>query len=95
MLYDADATGTRRCPACQALATAKRNARASSAKRGYGSQHRAKRAALLAAMQDGDPCALCGQAMSRGDSIDLAHSADRTGYKGLAHARCNRGHVNE
>lgn len=90
-----DTTRTRRCPACQARATQRRNARASSASRGYGPAHRRKRAELMAIMQDGDPCVLCGEAMSRQDSIDLAHTADRTGYKGLAHAHCNRGHHNE
>jgi hypothetical protein len=25
------------------------------------------------------------------DDLDLAHKADRSGYRGLAHAECNRG----
>jgi len=28
--------------------------------------------------------------MSR-ENLDLAHTIDRTGYRGLAHAECNRG----
>lgn len=35
-LFDADSTGTLRCPACQATATARRNARPSSSQRGLG-----------------------------------------------------------
>ena len=35
-LFDRDETGTRRCPDCQAAATARRNARPSSSSRGLG-----------------------------------------------------------
>ena len=90
-LFNLDSTGTMRCPACQAIATARRNARAPRAQRGYGPEHRKVREQLLARFQPGDPCAHCGQPMWSKDNLDLAHTADRTGYRGLAHAVCNRG----
>lgn len=89
-LYDADQTGSYKCPACQATATARRNARAPRASRGYGTQHRKVREQLLATFQPGDPCALCGKPMVSSTGLDLAHNEDRSGWKGLSHRECNR-----
>jgi hypothetical protein len=94
-LFDLDSTGTLRCPDCQAAVTRQRNARPPRASRGYGAAHDRTRAELLVKFRPGDPCALCGEAMASRDGLDLAHNKDRTGWKGLAHASCNRGHVNE
>ena len=47
-LFDLDLTGTLRCPACQATATAKRQARPNTTRRGYGGAHQKLRAKLLA-----------------------------------------------
>lgn len=90
VLFDADLTKTLRCPGCQAIATAKRQARPSTASRGYDREHQAKRAQLLAVFQPGQPCAICGRAMVTKNNLDLAHNETRTGYKGLAHRECNR-----
>ena len=89
-LFDMDSTGALRCPACQAAATARRNARAPGPARGYGPRHRAIRQQLIAQWTQGDPCALCGHPMLDSARLDLAHNEDRSGYKGLAHAACNR-----
>lgn len=43
ILYDADTTGTLRCPPCQRHATSKRNARPSSSRRGLGWQFSARK----------------------------------------------------
>lgn len=60
--------------------------------RGYGWGHQTTRAKALRALRDGDPCVRCGQPMFRADSkgLDLDHGDDRTTYRGLAHASCNR-----
>ena len=68
--------------------------------RGYGSQHQALRARLLAAWRPGQPCARCGQPMNyrwttdrtgrKVSAIDLGHNDQRTGYTGLEHRVCNR-----
>ena len=64
----------------------------SSTARGYGSRHQALRKRLLLRWRPGDPCARCGQPMwGPAAMIDLGHTADRTGYTGLEHRRCNRG----
>jgi len=89
-LFDMDSTGTLRCPACQAIATQKRNARAPRASRGYDARHDRVRAQLLAAFRPGDPCALCGKPMTSKANLDLAHNETRTGWRGLSHAACNR-----
>jgi hypothetical protein len=63
------------------------------AERGYDYTHRKLRAALLAAMRDGQPCASCGRPMYRAQAryLDLGHDdRDRTRYIGLEHRRCNR-----
>jgi hypothetical protein len=44
-LFDLDSTGTLRCPACQAAATTRRNARPSSSARGLGWKFSARKAA--------------------------------------------------
>lgn len=82
---------TTRCPEHQAAAAARRQARPSTTRRGYGASHQRLRARLIAQWTPGDPCAHCGQPMNDQNRIDLAHTADRTGYRGLAHDACNRG----
>lgn len=57
--------------------------------RGYGYEHTRLRAALLPSAY-GKPCPLCGRTMQRGEALDLDHSPDRLGYRGMAHASCNR-----
>jgi hypothetical protein len=47
-LFDMDSTGTLRCPACQAIATAKRNAQPSSTSRGYDAEYERNRPAVVA-----------------------------------------------
>jgi hypothetical protein len=70
----------------------------STTQRGYGWSHVQERNRRLAAWRPGDPCARCGQPMwhkqrwSNGRliaAIHLGHTADRTGYTGLEHDRCN------
>ena len=98
-LFNLDLTGTLKCPPCQAIATQKRNARAPRAQRGYDARHVQVREQLLAAFRPGDPCAICSKPMMRRwkivngrqvSAVDLAHTEDRTGYKGLSHRECNR-----
>lgn len=62
---------------------------ASTSDRGYGADHQAVRKALLADAY-GQPCHHCGRPMVKGQALDLDHTADRTGYRGFAHASCNR-----
>jgi hypothetical protein len=69
--------------------------------RGYGYDHVCERNRQLALWRPGQPCARCGRPMwqrwrvakdgRRVSAIDLGHTADRTGYTGLEHVRCNRG----
>lgn len=89
-LFDLDSTRTTRCPPCQLKHDTQRNARASTASRGYDAAHQRLRAQLLEQWQPGQPCALCGGPTWQRDALDLAHNEDRSGYKGLAHASCNR-----
>ncbi|MFJ9114470.1 endonuclease domain-containing protein [Streptomyces sp. NPDC102394] len=56
---------------------------------GYGYSHQALRRALLPDAY-GKPCPHCGKPMLRGQSLDLDHTPDRSGYRGMAHASCNR-----
>lgn len=62
----------------------------SSAERGYGTAHQKLRRVLMKAWRPGDPCARCGRPMWDKKRIDLGHTDDRTGYRGLEHAYCNR-----
>ena|SRR5215471_933994 len=66
---------------------------------GWGSVHQKLAAAALAVWQPGDPCTRCGLPMwqrwtitptgRKVSAIHLGHTDDRTGYRGLEHARCN------
>lgn len=74
-LFDADLTGTRRCPACQAAQAERdraRRARAaagrpSATRRGYGTIYQRRRDALVTRAQAASragtplPCGICGQ----------------------------------
>lgn len=62
---------------------------ASTSDRGYGSEHQSIRRALLDAAY-GQPCHHCGIPMLKGQQLDLDHTADRSAYRGFAHAHCNR-----
>jgi hypothetical protein len=61
----------------------------STTQRGYGSRHQALRRALLP-RAIGTPCVRCGEPMLADQPLDLDHTDDRTGYRGFAHAECNR-----
>jgi len=56
---------------------------------GYGYDHQRLRAALLPDAY-GKPCPRCGTPMLPGQTLDLDHTDDRSGYHGMAHASCNR-----
>jgi DNA-directed RNA polymerase subunit RPC12/RpoP len=89
-LFDRDATGTQRCPQCQPAATARRQARGSTAARGYGAAHQRLRRQLLGAFEPGQPCARCGKPIASADDAQLGHlDGDRGRYRGLEHVRCN------
>jgi hypothetical protein len=83
-----------RCPDCH-----RGNRRAmTTTQRGYGWQHRQRRAALLPAAY-GTPCPICHQPMLPGQALDLHHSVpliDDPTSRGdqIVHASpCNRGGV--
>lgn len=65
--------------------------------RGYGYEHQQRRLRALAALRQREamgaetPCARCGRPVYSGQPLDLDHTDDRSGYRGLAHRRCNRG----
>lgn len=60
---------------------------------GLGASHVQERKQALARLQDGDPCAYCGQPMFRGQRLHLDHSVPRAvggeGPRRLVHGRCN------
>lgn len=60
--------------------------------RGYGTQHQRLRAAWQARInREGTTCVRCGGRIPAGSrKWDLGHTADRTGYTGPEHVRCNR-----
>ncbi|MFI0897076.1 endonuclease domain-containing protein [Streptomyces sp. NPDC020983] len=62
---------------------------ASTSDRGYGADHQALRKATIGEAY-GQPCHHCGHPMLEGQALDLDHTADRAGYRGFAHASCNR-----
>jgi len=88
-VFDGD---TQRCPAHQAAANQRQaQRRGTTTQRGYGPPHQALRTQLIAQWIPGQPCAHCGRPMTDRNDLDLAHTPDRTGYRGLAHSACNRG----
>lgn len=63
----------------------------STVERGYGYEHRRRRASLRLLVEAGHAtCSRCGHPIWPGAKWDLDHTDDRTGYAGPAHARCNR-----
>lgn len=74
--------------------------RGKTAARGYGGRYQADLAAWIARWRPGDPCVLCHLPMwqrwtttrtgRKVSAIELDHTPDRAGYRGLAHAHCNR-----
>lgn len=59
--------------------------------RGYGTEHQAARAAAALTHQPTDPCARCRRPLGpMGEWLHYDHNAQRTGYLGFSHARCNR-----
>lgn len=69
--------------------TAEHQRRANTTQRGYGWQHQQHRAAAIANLQPGQPCARCHQPLLPGQPLADDHNNDRTGYLGLSHAHCN------
>ena len=59
--------------------------------RGYGADHRARRATLVARMNAGETirCIDCGIELTP-STFDLGHTDDRTGYRGPQCQACNR-----
>lgn len=96
ILYDMDATGTLRCPPCQAQATAKRNARPNSAARGYDGEYQRNRPIVIQQGRDGRPCVICGQPFTAADTITAEHitplrmgGTSALSNLGPAHSGCN------
>lgn len=73
---------------CQAHRREYDKRRGTREERGYGAQHKATRAALLPEAY-GQPCIHCGERMWPHEDLHLDHTEDRTGYRGIVHARCN------
>jgi hypothetical protein len=59
--------------------------------RGYGREHRRVRREVARLVDAGlARCCRCHELIVPGTPWDLDHSDDRSGYRGPAHARCNR-----
>jgi hypothetical protein len=59
--------------------------------RGYGAAHRTLRAQVARQVAAGAArCARCGLPIVPGSAWDLDHGADRSGYLGPSHSKCNR-----
>ena len=99
LLFDMDATGTRRCPGCQAVATQRANARPSSSARGYdGEYQRNRRVLVAAAIASRSLCVICSKPCLPGQKITAEHLVPlrRGGTSamqnlGPAHSACNTG----
>lgn len=58
---------------------------------GYGANHQRARATAAQRHQPSDPCTRCGRPLGpMGPWLHYDHTDDRSGYKGFAHAACNR-----
>ena len=69
----------------------RKHKRPSTAARGYGPGHEARRRKVDPLVQTGTvPCARCGELIEKNEPWDLDHRDDRRGYLGPSHARCNR-----
>ena len=55
----------------------------------YGYEHQRLRASLIAAAV-GQLCILCHRLMLPGQPLDLDHTSDGRGYRGIVHTSCNR-----
>ena len=64
-------------------------ARSRSSRDGYGWHHKQAREQLLPYAY-GRLCHFCQAPMMPGQQLDLDHTPDRTGYRGMTHAHCNR-----
>lgn len=84
------------CSYAATMTSGRNRPRTSLEERAYGSQHRARRKQLLAALAEigAAPCPRCGQAMTPEMELHLDHSnpaAKQYGQPGdvLTHAKCN------
>lgn len=88
-------TDQTRCSTCRsAQQRARDQVRGSSAQRGYGADHRARRSAMLPTAY-GKPCARCGLPVLPGQALDLDHMTPvahggRDGQVLFSHSACNR-----
>lgn len=58
--------------------------------RGYGHRHQQERKRWAPRVERGEVhCARCHRLINPGSEWHLDHNADRTGYLGPSHARCN------
>ena len=74
----------------------RRRSRGSTAQRGYGAAHQAKRRALAPSVASGSmKCSRCGELIQPDEPWDLDHADSRLGYLGPSHSRCNRAAANE
>jgi hypothetical protein len=99
-LFDLDTTGTLKCPACQAIATAKRNTRPSSSARGLGWKFSTRKAADRT-YQEATRCqctgcpqhtGLCGEQFTAANPKTGGHVTPRSrgGGDGPIRAICRR-----
>jgi len=71
-------------------------AKGNTTQRGYGRRHQQIRRTLLLALADRvaagitDLCPRCQHPIHPNQPLDLDHTDDRSGYRGLAHRTCNR-----
>jgi len=93
-----DSTGTLRCPDCQAIATAKRNARPNSAARGYDGEYQRNKPIVIAQGRNGRRCVICKKAFTEANKITVEHlvplrlgGTSELANLGPAHAWCNSG----
>ena len=69
----------------------RRRFRGSTAERGYGAAHQARRRALAPSVASGaTKCSRCGEIIRPDEPWDLDHDNSRRFYLGPSHSRCNR-----